>query len=57
MTFYSDPHLRTIDFDITLSPEEKVTFGDTKEGMFAIRLAAPLEARAAQGDCRAEAHG
>ena len=44
MTFYSDPRLRTIDFDITLSPEEKVTFGDTKEGMFAIRLAAPLEA-------------
>jgi hypothetical protein len=43
MTFYSDPRLRTIDFDATLSPEEKVTFGDTKEGMFAIRLAAPLE--------------
>jgi hypothetical protein len=43
MTFYPDPQLRTIDFDITLSPEEKVTFGDTKEGMFAIRLAAPLE--------------
>jgi hypothetical protein len=43
MTFYSDPRLRTIDFDITLSPDEKVTFGDTKEGMFAIRLAAPLE--------------
>ena len=43
MTFYPDPQLRTIDFDITLSPEEKVTFGDTKEGMFAIRVAAPLE--------------
>jgi hypothetical protein len=43
MTFYSDPQLRTIDFDITLSPDENVTFGDTKEGMFAIRLAAPLE--------------
>ena len=44
MTFYSDPALRIVDFDSTLSPEEKVTFGDTKEGMFAIRLAAPLEA-------------
>ena len=43
MTFYSDPRLRIIDFDATLSPEQEVTFGDTKEGMFAIRLAAPLE--------------
>lgn len=49
MTFYSDPQLRTIDFDITLSPEEKVTFGDTKEGMFAIRLAAPLEEQQPKG--------
>jgi hypothetical protein len=43
MTFYSDPSLRTIDFDITLSPQTEVTFGDTKDGMFAVRLAAPLE--------------
>jgi hypothetical protein len=43
MTFYSDPQLRTIDFDITLSPQQEVKFGDTKEGGFAIRLAAPLE--------------
>ncbi len=49
MTFYSDPQLRTVDFDITLSPEEPVTFGDTKEGMFAIRLAAPLEAQQPKG--------
>ena len=41
--FYSHPTLRTMDFDITLKALEKVTFGDTKEGTFAIRLAAGLE--------------
>ena len=49
MTFYSEPHARIVDFDITLSPEKMVTFGDTKEGMFAIRLAAPLEAQQPKG--------
>lgn len=39
MTFYSDPKLRIIDFHITLTPAVDVTFGDTKEGAFAIRLA------------------
>jgi hypothetical protein len=39
MTFYSDPKLRIIDFHITLTPTVDVTFGDTKEGAFAIRLA------------------
>jgi hypothetical protein len=43
MTFYSHPQTRTIDFDITLTARDTVTFGDTKEGTFAIRLAAPLE--------------
>jgi hypothetical protein len=39
MVFYSDPKLRTIDFIITLTAMQDVTFGDTKEGAFAIRLA------------------
>ena len=39
MVFYSDPKLRIVDFDITLTAAEDVTFGDTKEGAFAIRLA------------------
>jgi hypothetical protein len=44
MVFHAEPNLRTIDFDITLEPTgSKVTFGDTKEGTFAIRLAAGLE--------------
>jgi len=43
IVFYSDPTLRIMDFDINLRALEKVTFGDTKEGTFAIRLAAGLE--------------
>ncbi|MGC9971214.1 MAG: PmoA family protein [Bryobacteraceae bacterium] len=44
IVFQAEPNLRTIDFDITLEPAgSKVTFGDTKEGAFAIRLAAGLE--------------
>ncbi len=39
MVFYSDPKLRIIDFLITLTAAKDVTFGDTKEGAFAIRLA------------------
>ena len=39
MIFYSDPKLRIIDFNITLTAAEDVAFGDTKEGAFAIRLA------------------
>jgi hypothetical protein len=43
MTFYSDAALRIIDFDITLKAIETVTFKDTKEGTFGVRLAAGLE--------------
>ena len=38
MTFYSSPDSRVIDFDVTFTAATKVTFGDTKEGFFAIRL-------------------
>jgi Family of unknown function (DUF6807) len=43
MTFYAQPRMRTVDFDITLTARQKVTFGDTKEGTFAVRLAPALE--------------
>ncbi len=43
VTFYSDPVLRIMDFDIRLTALEKVKFGDTKEGTFALRLAPSLE--------------
>jgi hypothetical protein len=43
MTFYSDPKMRIIDFDSTLTSREQIYFGDDKDGLFAIRLAATLQ--------------
>ncbi len=43
MCFSADRSTRTIDFDLTLiAAGEQITFGDTKEGLFAIRLAPTL---------------
>jgi Methane oxygenase PmoA len=42
LVFHSDPKLRIVDFEITLTAAVDVTFGDTKEGAFAIRLAESL---------------
>lgn len=39
MTFGGDDAIRTIDLDIALTAQMPVTFGDTKEGTLAIRLA------------------
>jgi hypothetical protein len=38
MTFYAGKEERVIDLDVTFTAVEKVTFGDTKEGFFALRL-------------------
>lgn len=43
MTFYGDDKVRTIDFDITLTPLETVVFGDTKDGVFGIRMRPVLQ--------------
>lgn len=43
MTFRADPKLRIVDVDLTLTAKDKVVFGDTKEGTFGLRLAAPLQ--------------
>ncbi|MGA2198217.1 MAG: PmoA family protein [Bryobacteraceae bacterium] len=42
ITFYSDPLLRTIDYEVVIHPLEKLTFHDTKEGTFGIRLATSM---------------
>jgi len=43
MTFYSNPALRTIDLDVTLTALRDVTFGDKKDGFFGIRLRPALQ--------------
>ena len=55
MTFSAPAGQRMIDFDITLTAAAKVTFGDTKEGTFALRLRKELEER--QGGRMTNAEG
>jgi hypothetical protein len=43
MTFYADRTERVVDFDITLTAAQKVVFGDTKDGVFGIRLRPVLQ--------------
>jgi hypothetical protein len=43
MTFYADPALRVVDFDIALTAVQKVVFGDSKDGFFGIRLRPVLQ--------------
>lgn len=50
MTFYSQPDLRTVDVDITLTAADgPVKFGDTKEGTFAIRISDKLTEKSKGG--------
>ena len=43
MTFYDQPNLRVIDFDITLTAIDTVKFGDAKDGSFGMRLRPALQ--------------
>lgn len=49
MVFHSDPKLRIVDVDLTLTANQDVVFGDTKEGTFGLRLAAPLQEQKGTG--------
>lgn len=49
MTFYSDPALRIVDFDVTLTAVVKAVFGDDKDGAFAVRMAEPLTEKRGNG--------
>jgi len=58
LRFGGDRDCRWIDFDITLTASEgPVTFGDTKEGTMAVRVAAPLAPDAKQGGRLVNSHG
>jgi hypothetical protein len=56
-TFYADPLTRTMDFEITLAAVQRVKFGDTKEGTFALRLASPLEEKTDKSIAKPERNG
>jgi Family of unknown function (DUF6807) len=49
MTFHEAKNLRTIDFDITLTSVQDVTWGDGKDGAFAIRMRPVLDAEGGSG--------
>jgi hypothetical protein len=42
LIFHSDPRLRIIDYEIKVAPRVRLTFADTKEGTFGIRLATSM---------------
>jgi hypothetical protein len=49
MTFYADPLMRIIDFDITLTSVQEVVWGDGKDGAFGIRLRPILDEQGGTG--------
>ncbi|HWB86980.1 MAG TPA: PmoA family protein [Bryobacteraceae bacterium] len=49
MTFHADPKLRIVDFDITLTAAQPVTFGDSKDGTFGLRLRPDIQEQGGSG--------
>jgi hypothetical protein len=49
MTFYSQPRLRTVDLDATLTAVEKSVFGDDKDGALGVRVADALTEKSGNG--------
>lgn len=50
LTFGTDGQARWVDFDVTVKASEgKLTFGDTKEGAFGVRVAGTLDVDAKKG--------
>ncbi len=49
LTFHPDAGRRVMDLDTTLTAKERVTFGDEKDGFFAIRLRPELQADKGSG--------
>jgi hypothetical protein len=58
VTFYDTHKARMLDFDITIKATDgPVTFGDTKEGMFGVRVASSMDVDAKKGGKITNAEG
>jgi hypothetical protein len=58
LTFYGSQAPRILDFDITIhATRGPVTFGDTKEGMFGLRVASSMDVKKKQGGKITNAEG
>ncbi len=58
VTFYDARKSRILDFDITIKVTDgPVTFGDTKEGMFGVRVASSMDVDAKKGGMITNAEG